>query len=443
METNEYLEKALIQVAESQVKQFMESLENLKEGDLKSLEEQVLSTINAIGCLIMETTLSAKTGEQTAANKREGRCGHPMRLVGVRGKRLQTLMGSVTLWRAYYHCAGIQAGEEDFPSKHHHAAHGEAPADEVWGVQQHRCSVGVQQAISRLCASMTLEEAAESLSHLFPVQMSARQALNLIQPVGEAIKKQAEEQQQERFKQAGQVHRKPESSSKREQTPISRLYVEMDGVMARLRRGGVAMEEKGCERPGDVYREVKVGAVFAAEPGRRRSELVPGVFVDAVGPKVYVARRGSVGDFAPFLYALAEQQGLTQAQELVVLGDGAPWIWNLVTEHFPTAVQIVDLWHARLHVWQVANAVFGATTAKGAMWAEQQCQLLEEGNIEALAEAIVLLPSIPPPPTSTHSILIRLCTILLSMQLGCAIPLFGRKACTLEVALPKPLVKRW
>lgn len=404
METNEHLEKALRQVAESQVKQFMRSLENLEEGDLKSLEEQVQSTINAMGCLLMETTLSAKTGEQTAANKREGSCGHLMRLVGMRGKQLQTLMGPVTLWRAYYHCAGTKEGEEGCPLKHQHAAHGEAPADEVWGVQQHRCSVGVQRAISRLCASMTLEEAAESLSHLFPIQMSARQALNLIQPVGEAIKKQAEEQQQELFKQDSQAHRKLESSGKREQAAISRLYVEMDGVMARLRRGSVAMEEKECKRPGDVYREVKVGAVFVAEPGRKRSELVPGVFVDAVGPKAYVARRGSVGGFAPLLYALAEQHGLAQAQELVALGDGAPWIWHLVAEHFPTAVQIVDLWHARQHVWQVANAVFGATTVKGAMWAEQQCQLLEEGNIEALAEALVLLPPIPPPPTSTHSI---------------------------------------
>ena len=76
----------------------------------------------------------------------------------------------------------------------------------------------------------------------------------------------------------------------------------------------------------------------------------------------------------------------------------------MVAEHFPTAVQIVDLWHAQQHVWQVANAVFGDATAKGTQWAEQQCQLLEEGNIEALVEAIALLPPIPPPPSRTHSV---------------------------------------
>jgi hypothetical protein len=261
----------------------------------------------------------------------------------------------------------------------------------------------VQQAISRLCASLTLEEAAETLISLFPLDMSARQALNLIQPVGEALKEQEEQEQQVLFEQGRQAHSRQQESVGTYPT-IKRMYVEMDGVTARLRRGSVSMEEKEQKRKGDVYREVKVGAVFLADPGRRRSELAPGVFVDTAGSKTYVAHRGSVGRFAPLLYALAQQKGLAQAQELVVLGDGAPWIWNLVTEHFPNAVQIVDLWHARQHVWQIANVVFGATTAKGAEWADQHCQLLEEGKIEMLVEAIALLPPLPPPPTSTHSI---------------------------------------
>ncbi len=404
METNENLEKVLMQVAESQIKHLIQSLHSVEVGDLKSLEMQVMSTINTMGCLIMETTLQSGSQEQTPTRQREGACGNPMRLVEMRGKQLQTLMGPVTLWRPYYHCAGTQAGAEDRSSGFDHEAHGEAPADELWGVEQHRCSVGVQQAISRLCASLTLEAAADTLSHLFPLQMSARQALNLIQPVGEAFKEQEEEQMQRVFEQAGQARSQSEPPSTPPSPTIRRMYVEIDGILARLRRGSVPMEEKEGKRPGDIYREVKVGAVFEAEPGRKRSALAPGVFVDAAGPKTYVARRGTVGDFAPLLYALAHQRGVTHAQQVVILGDGAPWIWNLVQEHFPMAVQIVDLWHAQQHVWQVANAVFGANTAQGAQWAEPGCQLLEEGNIEALVEAMALLPPIPPPPTSTRSI---------------------------------------
>ncbi len=141
------------------------------------------------------------------------------------------------------------------------------------------------------------------------------------------------------------------------------------------------MEEQERKRKGDVYREVKVGAVFEATRGPERSRLAPGVLVDQAGPKHYVARRGKAEDFGKLLYALAVTSGLQRAHQLVVLGDGAVWIWRLVAEHFPGAVQIVDIWHAREHVWKVARAVFGANTPEASAWAEHACSLLLEGKI--------------------------------------------------------------
>jgi hypothetical protein len=55
---------------------------------------------------------------------------------------------------------------------------------------------------------------------------------------------------------------------------IERLYIELDGVLARMRRGSVLMEKEERQRQGDVYREIKAGAVFRAERGSKRSELV-------------------------------------------------------------------------------------------------------------------------------------------------------------------------
>jgi hypothetical protein len=54
---------------------------------------------------------------------------------------------------------------------------------------------------------------------------------------------------------------------------IDRLSIEMDGIMARLRRGTVEMEVSEEKRKGDIYRGLKVGATFQAERGRERSEL--------------------------------------------------------------------------------------------------------------------------------------------------------------------------
>jgi hypothetical protein len=63
--------------------------------------------------------------------------------------------------------------------------------------------------------------------------------------------------------------------------------------------------------------------------------------------------------------------GLDRALEVVILGDGARWIRRLVEEHFPQATHIVDLSHAREHLWNVANAVYGPATPQGAAWAKQ------------------------------------------------------------------------
>ncbi|MEO8953588.1 MAG: hypothetical protein ABI396_03700 [Ktedonobacteraceae bacterium] len=117
-----------------------------------------------------------------------------------------------------------------------------------------------------------------------------------------------------------------------------------------------------------------------------------------------MARRSAKGGFGWLLYDLALQGGIEQAQQVVVLGDGAPWIWNLVAEQFAGAVQIVDLYHAKEHVWDVAHAVFGGSSAAGTAWATHACSLLEQGQCEALVSAIKALPSVPPEPGHARSI---------------------------------------
>src|SRR5260370_27719196 len=140
------------------------------------------------------------------------------------------------------------------------------------------------------------------------------------------------------------------------------------------------MEEQERKRSGDVYREVKVGAVFEATRGPERSRLGPEVFVDRGGKKHYVAGGSKAEDFGKLLYALAVRSGLQRARQLVVLGDGAIWIWHLAAEHFPQAVQIVDIWHAREHVWKVARPGFGPNTPRGNAWARQACSRLSRGQ---------------------------------------------------------------
>jgi hypothetical protein len=399
METNEQIKSALRNTLEDELETFLKQVSQITEGELKQLEEQVVKSSQAIGRKLMEGVLNSRLHERRPVARREGRCGHVQRLVGERPKELITLVGPVSFVRAYYQC--LHAGEAEAEQD---CTHGEAPADVLWGVDEQRTTPGVQQHISYLSARLTFEEAAQTLCRSVPIGMSGRQALNLMRPVGEALAASEAQQVLALEAQARQARSLP--TERQQQTEIERLYIELDGVLARMRRGSVPMEQEEVHRTGDVYREIKAGAVFRAERGSKRSELAPGVYVDTPAPDSvrYVARRTAKGGFGWLLYQLALDGGLEQAKQVVVLGDGAPWIWNLAAEHFPGAVQIVDLYHAKEHVWDVAHAVFGRGTAVGTAWATHACSLLEQGQSEALVCAIQALPSIPPEPGQARSI---------------------------------------
>ena len=397
METNEQMKQAMRAAIQAELERFFVQMQDLREGDLEHLEEQAVQTSQQMGRSLLEGLLNSQLREQRPVARRQGRCGHRQRLVGERPKELLSLLGPVTFMRPYYQCLGVDDAEAS-------CTHGEAPDDTVWGVDERRTTSGVQREISYLCGRLTFEEAAESLCRHVPLGMSARQALTLMRPVGEALARAEDRQVKCLQAEAQQARSRPREQRKTKQ--IERLYIEVDGVLARMRRGSVPMEREERQRKGDVYREIKAGAVFRAERGSQRSELVPGVYVDTPEPGSlrYVARRTAKGGFDWLLYQLAEQGGLAHAQQVVVIGDGAPWIWNLAAEHFPGAVQIVDLYHAKEHVWEVAHAVFGTGSAEASAWATHACSLLEQGQTDALVAAIAALPPIPPEPGQARSI---------------------------------------
>jgi len=404
METNEPTRRERYQEVEKTLGKLIEEIEGIENGNLKELEQKIYKGVLDVGRKLFQCRMNQS--EEKAARKQVGACGHEQHVVDYRTKQILTMMGKVEFKRAYYQCQREkeQKGEEEEQKQR---CLGRAPADQVWGIDQRRTTPGVQEAISYLCARLTFEEAAETFSRFLPLQMTARQAQNLMEPVGKALAEQEEKELKALFEQAAHKH----PSVQEHQVlltlkTIERLYIETDGIMERLRRGTVEMEEKEKTRKGDVYRELKVGAIFEAERGRERSELAPDVWIDT--PKEnsmrYVPRRTAKGDFDQLLYGFARQSGLEQAKQVVILGDGALWIWKLASEHFPEAVQIVDLYHAQEHVWQVARAVYGSQTQAAEVWAKHACDLLVHGNIEELVAAIAALPPIAPSPGESRSV---------------------------------------
>src|ERR1700685_1591993 len=83
------------------------------------------------------------------------------------------------------------------------------------------------------------------------------------------------------------------------------------------------------------------------------------------------------------IYLEAWNRGWSRAEKKVVMGDRAEWIWNLADQHFPGAVQIVDQYHARQHLWELAPRPPPTDAVSQKAWMKvHQKRLLDKGKIE-------------------------------------------------------------
>ena len=99
------------------------------------------------------------------------------------------------------------------------------------------------------------------------------------------------------------------------------------------------------------------------------------------------ATHDTAAEYAEFTQRVqreATRRGFQQATRRVVLGDGAPYIWNLAGELFPDATQIVDRYHVKQHLSDVAKAIYGADPDQCRAWAKQRHEELDDGRLQPL-----------------------------------------------------------
>ena len=141
--------------------------------------------------------------------------------------------------------------------------------------------------------------------------------------------------------------------------PVPILYVRMDGT------GVPVVKKETAGRPGKLdgvpahTREAKLGCVFTQTTWDEE-----GFALRDPDSTTYTGAIENAEQFGKRLYVEAWKRGWSRAEKKVVLGDGAEWIWNLALEHFPGAVQIVDLFHARQHLWDLARLLYPNDTKR-------------------------------------------------------------------------------
>jgi len=175
----------------------------------------------------------------------------------------------------------------------------------------------------------------------------------------------------------------PEFSEK-----LALLYVCYDGTGVPMVEREVAGRKGKQEDGSSRSREVKLGCVFtqssADEEGRP---------VRDEGSTTYVGAIERSEDFGWRIYGEAVRRGLNSAEKVVVIADGAHYNWEIAALHFPGAVEIVDLYHAREHLYQLCGLVAGGGDRELTRRKLRWLNLLEEGKVEKLIqEANARLP---------------------------------------------------
>jgi hypothetical protein len=329
------------------------------EWDLEAVETAARREALRVAARAVEGRLNADTSDDVGPTT-PCRCGESARYAGRRPKTFTSVLGALTLERAYYHCEPCETGF--------------CPRDRALGLEGASLSPGVQRMVGLVGAMVSFEEGHELLHELGGVEVPTKQVERVAEALGREIA------QDER----NVVEPSPPSAPT--------MYLGMDGTGVPMRASELVGRQGKQDDGSSKTREVKLVTVWTAEG--RDDEDTP---VRDQGSVTYSAAIESAAtrdtDEAPSEFAQrvnreARRRGFDQARRRVVLGDGAPWIWNLADEQFPGAIQVVDLFHAKGHLWDVAKAIYGAGSDLGEQWAKQRRDELDEGKTDAVLAAL-------------------------------------------------------
>ncbi len=327
--------------------------------DFEALETAVRRRMLELGARGVERRVNGDRSDHSSRHL-PCSCGREARYAGRHSKTFETVLGELTLERAYYHCA--DCGQGFFPR------------DRALGLDNTSLSPATTRMVGSAAALASFAEASSLLAELAGVRVEAKQVERVAEGLGRAI---ADDER-------GVVER--------EQPGASTMYLGMDGTGVPVRRQETEGRQ-GKQSDGSAKtREGKLVLVWTAESRNREGQPMrdPGS-VSYSGAIESAASRDTDPEPAAFarrVWREAERRGFGFARRRVILGDGAAWIWNLANEQFPGATQVVDLFHAKQHLSQVSKALHGTDPQRAQVWTQARWDELEGGRLADLTAAL-------------------------------------------------------
>jgi hypothetical protein len=260
---------------------------------------------------------------------------------------------------------------------------GRFPADGELDIEGTEFSPGVRRMQAAVGQESPFDHGRQQMKLLADLEVTTK----AVERTAEAIGEEIAARQQEEIQRAVQLDLPMVVGE-----PVPFLYVQMDGtgvpVVKKETRGRLGKTEG---QPAHT-REVKLGCVFT-----QATWDAEGFPIRDPDSTTYTGAIEPAEEFGKRIYLEAWRRGWSRAEKKVVMGDGAEWIWNLAEQYFPGALQIVDLYHARQHLWELARKLYPNDEMNQKAWIKLHLRrLLDKGKIEKLVCSLRSIDSTNP-----------------------------------------------
>jgi hypothetical protein len=299
-----------------------------REGvSISEIEQGMRQMLQEVGRQAMAQVL-AKSDAKEASIRCQ--CHHKANYRCRREGMVITVFGRVKYKRSYYLCD--------------HCGRGEKPLDTLLKIQPGEVSRGLKPLLALLGIQTSFDEAAELAKALLLVDISDNSIRKAAQWVG-----QKQDELEEKWKRLSDWHHYMNDLTRQEASAPRRLYGSIDGVMVPTQA---------------EWRELKTVCWYEVSPVSQRQW--PSRYKERLGElealkATNIRYHCDIEDaetFSTLLWATGCHYLADRAQELIFVCDGAKWIWRLIEENFPQAIQILDWYHAVEYLTPVAHALF-------------------------------------------------------------------------------------
>jgi hypothetical protein len=348
---------------------------------ISRLEKEVLAKHRAAMQAELQTRIDAVAAEiaATKAGCHCTGCGKAMENKGKKKSHVQTLLGLVGLQRSAFRCADCRQTRY--------------PLDEALGLEAGFYTPALSRLLALIATLCTFVQGSEIAERLLGIAISPKGLWKVTQRLGQAAWKAMNDTAQ-RYADVRTAPDLPAPAN----APDAVLLL-TDGCMLGMQRRTTRRHraDPGVPLPplpplpkdeGEGFRENKTGVILLPA---ERTEVSPGR--RSVVRRYVVSCLGTADEIFNLLWAKLQLLGWHGPNTVVVIvGDGAKWIWNRAAL-FANRCEILDFWHAAEHAWDTARILFGAESKKTVQWATAVVDLLRAGKVD---QVIALLERMKP-----------------------------------------------